>query len=133
MFPVATQRPRRGYHGYLGDDPAVTTPAVAISANSTVAPSVSTTPTAATATSGTPNGGAGATKPGESVTTPDAKSDTAAAKTSWFDQEMITGIPNMYLAVGGALALGALLLVGGKKRLSPAVIVKTNPRRKRRH
>jgi hypothetical protein len=129
MFPVATQRPRRGYHGYLGDDPAVTAPATTVNATSTVSPSVSTTPTAATATSGTPNGGAGATSPtGPSVAVPDAKPDTAVVKTSWFDQEMITGIPNMYLAVGGALALGALLLVGGKKRL---MVIKANPRRRR--
>ena len=120
MFPVAAQRAPRGYHGYLGADPAVTTPAVAVSSNSTTAPT----------SEGTPNGGAGATKPNESVTTPPPVSDVAvAAKTSWFDQEMITGIPNMYLAVGGALALGALLLVGGKKRL---MVIKANPRRRRR-
>jgi hypothetical protein len=118
MFPVAAQRSRRGYHGYLGDDPSVTTPATTVNSNSTTAPT----------SEGTPNGGAGATKANESVTVPAAVPDTAvAAKTSWFDSEMITGIPNMYLAVGGALALGALLLVGGKKRL---MVIKANPRRR---
>jgi hypothetical protein len=121
-FPILAQRTRRGYHGFLGDDPAVTAPADQTSSTSTQDP-----------TAGTPNGGTGATKPNESVTTPPATEEKKVeTKTSWFDEEMISGIPNMYLAVGGALALGALLLVGGKKRLSPAVIVKTNPRRRRR-
>jgi len=52
----------------------------------------------------------------EQPSDPECLARQAAAGTSWLDQELIPGLRNLYLAVGGGVVATLLLATSGRRR-----------------